>query len=372
MEIQREKVNRMERVLQDINIHSKEIDKYVKARQEVKLSDQKSKLDNIVEKLKVRMDKLEEINKLMSAVNEELANHQLKERELQDNMKLIECQEKILKIEEKLSDLQEQLGSEEILSLMQKKDTLLKLKEDLLSEQHIARGRENELQQNVLQLTKKTESDMYKNADKKHRDKVIDLKTTELTCNDLNKYYIALDRAILRYHAMKMSEVNKIIRELWMKTYAGNDIDYIEIKADDDQAFIGLERRRTYNYKVVMIKGDIEIDMRGRCSAGQKVLASLIIRLALAETFCLNCGILALDEPTTNLDRENIEHLAQALAEIVQSRSNQRNFQLIIITHDEEFIELLGRADAVEYYYRVNKDSFGFSKITKCLFSSMG
>ena len=26
------------------------------------------------------------------------------------------------------------------------------------------------------------------------------------------------------------------------------------------------------------------------------------VRLALAETFCLNCGILALDEPTTNLD----------------------------------------------------------------------
>ena len=32
------------------------------------------------------------------------------------------------------------------------------------------------------------------------------------------------------------------------------------------------------------------------------MLACLIIRLALAETFCLNCGILALDEPTTNLD----------------------------------------------------------------------
>lgn len=51
-----------------------------------------------------------------------------------------------------------------------------------------------------------------------------------------------------------------------------------------------------------MRKGDIELDMKGRCSAGQKVLASLVIRLALAETFCLNCGILALDEPTTNLD----------------------------------------------------------------------
>lgn len=48
-----------------------------------------------------------------------------------------------------------------------------------------------------------------------------------------------------------------------------------------------------------------------------QVLASLIIRLALAETFCLNCGILALDEPTTNLDRENIESLAHALVKLV-------------------------------------------------------
>ena len=31
--------------------------------------------------------------------------------------------------------------------------------------------------------------------------------------------------------------------------------------------------------------------------------ASLIIRLALAETFSATCGIIALDEPTTNLDR---------------------------------------------------------------------
>jgi len=46
-----------------------------------------------------------------------------------------------------------------------------------------------------------------------------------------------------------------------------------------------------------------------------QVLASLIIRLSLAETFCLNCGVLALDEPTTNLDRENIESLAYALVE---------------------------------------------------------
>ena len=67
-----------------------------------------------------------------------------------------------------------------------------------------------------------------------------------------------------------------------------------------------------------MVKGNTELDMRGRCSAGQKVLASIIIRLALAETFCLTSGLLALDEPTTNLDRDNVEGLAHALIDIIK------------------------------------------------------
>ena len=51
-----------------------------------------------------------------------------------------------------------------------------------------------------------------------------------------------------------------------------------------------------------------------------QVLASLVIRLALAESFCLNCGILALDEPTTNLDTANIESFASAINDIVKAR----------------------------------------------------
>ena len=134
----------------------------------------------------------------------------------------------------------------------------------------------------------------------------------------------------MKYHSLKMEEINKIIRELWMKTYKGSDIDTVEIRSDAD----GQSTGRTYNYRVVMIKGDAVMDMRGRCSAGQKVLTSIIIRLALAETFCLNCGILALDEPTTNLDSENVASLAEALVDIISARRKQTNFQLIVITHD--------------------------------------
>lgn len=49
------------------------------------------------------------------------------------------------------------------------------------------------------------------------------------------------------------------------------DIEYIEIRSDADENVSASDRRRSYNYRVVMIKGDTALDMRGRCSAGQKV-----------------------------------------------------------------------------------------------------
>jgi len=117
-----------------------------------------------------------------------------------------------------------------------------------------------------------------------------------------------------------------------------------------------------------MTKDQVEMDMRGRCSAGQKMLASIIIRLALSDSFGQNCGILALDEPTNALDTENIDALAASLVEYVDSlqqwiylklttssiineRKSHSNFQLIIITHDENFLRKLGQADVMEYYW---------------------
>ena len=141
---------------------------------------------------------------------------------------------------------------------------------------------------------------------------------------------------------------------------------------------------RSYNYRVVMRKGDHPLDMRGRCSAGQRVLAAIVIRLALAETFCLDCGILALDEPTTNLDDANKAGLATALARIIVQRSQQHNFQLICITHDEDFVKLMSMELAAnsdfslpEYYFRVSREEDEenagryFSHIDRILWSDM-
>ena len=49
-----------------------------------------------------------------------------------------------------------------------------------------------------------------------------------------------------------MEEINHIIRELWIKTYKGGDIDRIEIRSDEGAPEVagGIASRRIYNYRV--------------------------------------------------------------------------------------------------------------------------
>ena len=52
--------------------------------------------------------------------------------------------------------------------------------------------------------------------------------------------------------------------------FCDSDIETIEIRSDEEEN--SGSARRIYNYRVVMVKaGDTVLDMRGRCSAGQKV-----------------------------------------------------------------------------------------------------
>jgi hypothetical protein len=51
------------------------------------------------------------------------------------------------------------------------------------------------------------------------------------------------------------------------------------------------------------------------------------------------------------------------LFRIIKNRQKQRNFQLLVITHDEDFVELLGRSDYVEEYFRVAKNELYVAKL---------
>ncbi|GAW16155.1 hypothetical protein ANO14919_055780 [Xylariales sp. No.14919] len=203
--------------------------------------------------------------------------------------------------------------------------------------------------------------DEYQFAAQKYRRTHIEVETTKAAIEDLGRYGTALNNAIMQYHTMKMEEVNRIAGELWQSTYQGTDIDTILIRSDSEAT----SGRSSYNYRVCMVKQDAEMDMRGRCSAGQKVLASIIIRLALAESFGIGCGLIALDEPTTNLDKDNIKSLAESLHSIIKARRAQSNFQLIVITHDEEFLRHMRCSEFCDDFWRVSRDEKQNSRIDR-------
>jgi DNA repair protein RAD50 len=119
-----------------------------------------------------------------------------------------------------------------------------------------------------------------------------------------------------------------------------------------------------------MRKDGVHLDMANRCSAGQKMVASLIIRLALAETFAFNCGVIALDEPTTNLDGFNVGNLSDAINLLVdRRRDGGRPFQLIIISHSSLFVNLLMKGGSIDHFYQVKRDTDGehhYSAIYRC------
>jgi DNA repair protein RAD50 len=271
-------------------------------------------------------------------------------RSIDDNIAykkgLRECKE----TEAKISDLKETMGESPSTEEMAEKLQKAKRQYEAASEKmHYLRGSKRALVQKVDERKSEIESKEFKNVETDFEEESLALKRTTVANKDINAYVDALKKALISFHNKKMTNVNKTIKELWQKTYRNSDIDYIKIKYEDGA-------RGSHNYRVVMVSGGTELDMRGRCSAGQRVLASIIIRLALAETFCIDCGILALDEPTTNLDEENARSLAVMLQEIINDRSKQQNFQLIVITHDEMFARMIGRRTFCEKYWSVHKN----------------
>ncbi|XXG78635.1 hypothetical protein AAC387_Pa08g2540 [Persea americana] len=335
------------------------IEDYLDSRKGERLKELQEKQSLSESQLHTCKNRKQEISAELNKSKELLRNQDQLKRNIDDNLNYRKTKAEVDELACEIESLEDQiLKIGGVSSFEAELKRHLQEKESLLSELNRCHGTLSVYQTNISRNKLDLKQAQYKDIDKRYLNQLIQLKTTEMANKDLDRYYNALDKALMRFHTMKMEEINKIIRELWQQTYRGQDIDYISIHSDSEGA-----GTRSYSYRVLMQTGDAELEMRGRCSAGQKVLASLIIRLALAETFCLNCGILALDEPTTNLDGPNAESLAAALLRIMEDRKGQENFQLIVITHDERFAQLIGQRQHAEKYYRVAKDEHQHSII---------
>lgn len=209
-------------------------------------------------------------------------------------------------------------------------------------------------------------------AETNYRDAIIELAIIQEAMEDLNKYRKCLDVSLIQFHTEKMSAVNVIIDELWRKVYNSTDITTIRIRSDAPSE--STTKKVSYDYNVMMVhESGAEVEMRGRCSAGQKMLACLLIRIALAEVFGGLCSMIALDEPTTNLDEWKVDGMANVLSDLIEARrgydeegnARGRDMQMVVITHDERLVNKLTLSCRPDYIYCLAKDEHGVSFLSK-------
>ncbi|KOX71786.1 DNA repair protein RAD50 [Melipona quadrifasciata] len=326
---------------------------------EKKIKDYEELLNELI---KEKSDTETTINKL----KEEVTRQEVRKRELSDNLTLRKIQDKTKNLQQQYLNIEEKLNTINYSQMLNEWKYLKDREQALLRQQNIIKGNQEELERTMQQYIQELRKDTYRQARKNYKNKCIELTVVEEAILNLKAYSKALDTAMIQYHEERMATINRIMKQMWKLVYTGKDTTSIEIRTNATEG-IG-STRRTYNYKLVQTKHGHEIDMRGRCSAGQKVLASIIIRLALAETFCKDCGILALDEPTTSLDQANADSLANALATVVKLRSqHQKNFQLIIISHDEKFLFKLAELNNNKGFYQLYRKQNGYTAVRHCL-----
>ncbi|CAD6187008.1 unnamed protein product [Caenorhabditis auriculariae] len=179
------------------------------------------------------------------------------------------------------------------------------------------------------------------------------------SAKNLQKYTKTLASSLIAIHSEKMAEINEIIDDLWRKVSKGLYIDSIRIGSKCVKTSSG---DKSYSYSVLMTRGSIETEMRGNESSpslGEKSLACLVIRIALAAVFGGARPIIALDEPTRDMDKTRSKLVAAMLNDLIVSRG----VQVIIVTNDDRLLKKLVVANRPDFTFVLEKDQRGLSSI---------
>ncbi|VIO98538.1 Uncharacterized protein BM_BM5562 [Brugia malayi] len=289
-----------------------------------------------------------------------LNSKQERKHRLDDQLRKLELQERIKSLDKSLEETE--WYGKAIPELREELSSLSNQVNDL--QLMIENKRGAKLRKRLATMEKFLASSEYAEFKAEFKKEVVKKCVIKRVIEDLANYIRAVDESVVKFHAQKMEEINEVLSSLWEQVYHGNDIETIQIKSESAGEN---EKKKSYNYRVVMYVGGTEIDMPGRCSAGQKMLASILIRIALSDVFCDKCSIIALDEPTANLDVLKVKNLGDMLADIISARcaNNAKMFQLIIITHDNRFVEHLRQLCRPEWVYSVSKDDAGLSRVKR-------
>jgi exonuclease SbcC len=285
-------------------------------------------------------EKLDKLKKELEESREEKDKAELLNIRFQE---LSENRRKQLEIKNRLENVLSRLSLEER-KLEGKNLDLLKGKFNEL----LIKEREYKTKLDSIEDRLKEKVESYENLNKQIENwKVMKekIKKLEKIILDFKLFEKAIESTQTELRKQFIETVNYTMNQLWSTLYPYGDFTEIRLFIEEGDYVLKL-----------LSRSGIWDNVEGIASGGERSIACLALRIALALTLAPHLRILILDEPSVNLDVKSLSELATTLRERVYEFMDQ----VILITHEEELQEAVtGRA----YKLERDKTNDGVTKV---------
>ncbi len=310
----------------------------------------KKEYNNITEYYENKLKLLEEgsaryvnaknqIERLAKNLKEAEKYLKFKEDEIEDSLRILErlnnLKEHLKKLDEDLERSRKEISSEDPSDIESKLIYYDKKLDDV-------RKRKNEVLQRIADLERKRSEISNLRIQNENRYSEIRKLTGEMEniregLEILKSFKNAVDMGKKKFVSYAKLAFESVLNEHFLNFFGFSD-HFIKVEVDENFEPIfhtveGVEVRRGRELSV----------NRVGLSGGQKTALGLVYRLALRSMFPNSPKILLLDEPTTHLDEDR----RVAVWKILWKISNEKDIQLIAVTHDEAVHEVISKENIV-------------------------
>ncbi|MEM5852756.1 MAG: AAA family ATPase [Candidatus Aenigmatarchaeota archaeon] len=301
MQLQIKDLEEREKELEDSENELNETKEFLnKARGE--LAKVKSELEDVEKSVKEGEKKKREYELLLIQL-EELEKNRKKSEELSKEIERIknEIKEEEAKFEGKdLISLEEKLKY--MISIVSEMRTKLQSYDFLIQEKE---NRKKEYEEKLRELNKQKQ----------------EIQKLDKLIRDLEIFNLALEETQIELRNNFVEVVNLTMNKLWNTIYPYRDFTSIQLNAEEGDYVLQLQSR-----------DGSWVNVEGNVSGGERSIACLTLRIALALALAPQLRILVLDEPTANLDSRAIVELSTTLRERIREFIDQT----FLITHQPE------------------------------------
>eukprot|EP00804_Cyclotella_cryptica_P001166 CCRYP_016992-RD/>CCRYP_016992-RD protein AED:0.38 eAED:0.38 QI:281/1/1/1/1/1/3/461/228 len=186
------------------------IDDYIRSNKEREMEQIESRLISNAGMIKEDEAKIERLKPEIDLLKKQVDDSERQKTKIQNNLDLIKLERRVNELTDevaKMVDKRGLMGAEEAeMRCSKAKAKYNEYKENKTRTE----GRKQGLDEQKRMLRRKLKEPEYHDVEERHRVKMIEHETTQIVVHDLDKYYDALDKALLRYHGMKINVSHKI------------------------------------------------------------------------------------------------------------------------------------------------------------------